>query len=88
MTYRTRLVNIVTHGHPHDPVLDRLKHENVGLDDEHILRTDDGEDSHDTGTEKNLGDGSERGTRVLHETRYSMLAIKLQKNIFKEWRRG
>lgn len=42
--------------HPHSSVLDRLKHQDVGLDDAHILRTDDGEDTHTKANEANLGD--------------------------------
>jgi beta-lactamase superfamily II metal-dependent hydrolase len=46
----------IPHDHPDATVLDRLRHESVGLDDEHILRTDDGEDNDNTATEANLGD--------------------------------
>lgn len=42
------------HGHPHDGVLERLRHDEVGLDDDQILRTDD-EDS-GSGNEASLGD--------------------------------
>jgi len=46
----------VHHDHPHEAVLQRLKHQDVGLDDEHILRTDQGEGSQSSATEANLGD--------------------------------
>jgi len=46
----------VYHDHPDTTVLDRLRHQNIGLDDAHILRTDDGEDNDATSTEANLGD--------------------------------
>lgn len=46
----------VQNEHPHDSVLERLKYPDVGLDDEHILRTDDGDPSGHSGTEANLGD--------------------------------
>jgi len=45
------------HGHPHDGPIRRLKHPDVGLTDDKILRTDAGDDA--TGNkanEKNLGD--------------------------------
>lgn len=46
----------VHYGHPTVSVLERLKHADVGLDDEHILCTDEGEDADSQATEENLGD--------------------------------
>jgi|GEM_PF-2280928 len=48
----------VHHDHPHSPVLERLSHQDVGLDDSLILRTDMDEDTHTSATEANLGDDS------------------------------
>jgi competence protein ComEC len=46
----------VPHEHPDNPVLSRLKHQSVGLDDSRILRTDHGEDNVTEANEENLGD--------------------------------
>lgn len=46
----------VPHGHPHSPVITRLKGQYVALDNNHILRTDDGEDNQSSASQSNLGD--------------------------------
>lgn len=46
----------VHHKHPDNTVIQRLKHQDVGLDDKHILRTDQGEDNEKLATRDNLGD--------------------------------
>lgn len=46
----------VHHGHPTDGALERLKHPDVGLDDAHILRTDEGEDNDHEASHGNIGD--------------------------------
>ncbi len=46
----------VHYGHPHASALERLKHANVGLDDSHILCTDEDEDGDHKASEANLGD--------------------------------
>ncbi len=46
----------VYHDHPDPNTINRLKDTEVGLDDMHILRTDDGEDNNIPASEANLGD--------------------------------